>query len=273
MRTFRIAVGHDHGVKPGNIVGAIANEANIESKFIGRIDIYDDYTVLDLPDNLPAEMMDHLKSVRVAGQALNISGMSQDSSASFTAPAKKSSFKSESTAGRSASHDAVGTSSKLSKVVDRAARFGNEFSSEDVAAPAKASKSKAKSTTPMQSYRIEVGREHEVTPSNIVGAIANEAGLEAKHIGKIDIFDSYTTLDLPLGMPDDVLRHLRSVWVAGKQLNISEIAPGTIITDKPAKFSTKPAAERKAGGDRRVLEKPLHMPVSRHVHLVEMPNQ
>ena len=45
MRTYRIAVGHQHGVKPGNIVGAIANEANIESRFIGRIDIYDDYSI------------------------------------------------------------------------------------------------------------------------------------------------------------------------------------------------------------------------------------
>ena len=66
MRTYRIAVGHQHGVKPGNIVGAIANEANIESRFIGRIDIYDDYSILDLPDNLDGDTLDHLKSVRVA---------------------------------------------------------------------------------------------------------------------------------------------------------------------------------------------------------------
>ncbi|NYS35958.1 DbpA RNA binding domain-containing protein, partial [Streptococcus danieliae] len=43
MQTFRIEVGHQHGVKPGNIVGAIANEAGIDSKNIGRIEIYDDY--------------------------------------------------------------------------------------------------------------------------------------------------------------------------------------------------------------------------------------
>ncbi len=54
MDTFRIEVGHAHGVKPGNIVGAIANEAGIDSKYIGRIEIYDDYSTLDLPDNLPA---------------------------------------------------------------------------------------------------------------------------------------------------------------------------------------------------------------------------
>jgi ATP-dependent RNA helicase DeaD len=72
MGTFRIEVGHAHGVKPGNIVGAIANEAGIESKFIGRIEIYDDYSTLDLPADMPPDLIDHLKGVWVAGQQLNI---------------------------------------------------------------------------------------------------------------------------------------------------------------------------------------------------------
>ncbi|RZA31588.1 MAG: DEAD/DEAH box helicase, partial [Lysobacteraceae bacterium] len=53
MESFRIEVGHAHGVKPANIVGAIANEAGLDSKYIGRIDIQDDYTVLDLPEGMP----------------------------------------------------------------------------------------------------------------------------------------------------------------------------------------------------------------------------
>jgi ATP-dependent RNA helicase DeaD len=72
MGTFRIEVGHAHGVKPGNIVGAIANEAGIDAKYIGRIEIYDDYSMLDLPADLPPDLIDHLKSVWVAGQQLNI---------------------------------------------------------------------------------------------------------------------------------------------------------------------------------------------------------
>ncbi|MDB5747498.1 MAG: helicase [Massilia sp.] len=72
MATFRIEVGHTNGVKPGNIVGAIANEANIDSKVIGRIEIYDDYSTLDLPADLPKDLLDHLKTVWVAGQQLNI---------------------------------------------------------------------------------------------------------------------------------------------------------------------------------------------------------
>ena len=72
MQTYRIEVGHVHGVKPGNIVGAIANEADLESRFIGRIDIHDDHSILDLPEGMPPETMRHLQGVRVAGQALRL---------------------------------------------------------------------------------------------------------------------------------------------------------------------------------------------------------
>jgi ATP-dependent RNA helicase DeaD len=73
LQTYRIEVGHDHGVKPGNIVGAIANEAGIDSKHMGRIQINDDYSTIDLPEGMPKDIFMDLKSVRVAGQKLNIS--------------------------------------------------------------------------------------------------------------------------------------------------------------------------------------------------------
>ncbi|HSM12400.1 MAG TPA: DEAD/DEAH box helicase [Lysobacter sp.] len=72
METFRIEVGHSHGVQPGNIVGAIANEADLESKYIGRIDIREDYSLVDLPEGMPNELMEHLKRVYVAGQPMRI---------------------------------------------------------------------------------------------------------------------------------------------------------------------------------------------------------
>lgn len=72
METFRIAVGHVHGVRPNNIVGAVANEAGIESRFIGRIDIRDDHSLIDLPAGMPDELLDHLKNVWVSGQRMRI---------------------------------------------------------------------------------------------------------------------------------------------------------------------------------------------------------
>jgi ATP-dependent RNA helicase DeaD len=72
FETFRIEVGNDHGVKPGNIVGAIANEAGLDSKHIGRVDIREDHSFVDLPEGMPAEIFKHLKKVWVSGQQLRI---------------------------------------------------------------------------------------------------------------------------------------------------------------------------------------------------------
>jgi ATP-dependent RNA helicase DeaD len=72
FETFRIEVGHDHGVKPGNIVGAIANEAGLDSKYIGRVDIQGDHSYVDLPSGMPSEIFKHLKKVWVSGQQLRI---------------------------------------------------------------------------------------------------------------------------------------------------------------------------------------------------------
>lgn len=73
----------------------------------------------------------------------------------------------------------------------------------------------------MDRYRIEVGHNHEVKPGNIVGAIANEADIESKYIGRISIRDDHSTIDLPEGMPKEVLNMLKKVWVSGQQLQIS----------------------------------------------------
>ena len=73
MQTYRIEVGSVHGVKPGNIVGAIANEAGLEGKYIGRLVIREDHSFIDLPGGMPKEIFRTLQKVRVAGQQLQIS--------------------------------------------------------------------------------------------------------------------------------------------------------------------------------------------------------
>jgi ATP-dependent RNA helicase DeaD len=75
MERFRIEVGHQHGVKPGNIVGAIANEAGLDSKHIGRIDIRQDHSFVDLPEGMPRELLNHLKKIRVMGVPIRIARM------------------------------------------------------------------------------------------------------------------------------------------------------------------------------------------------------
>ena len=84
--------------------------------------------------------------------------------------------------------------------------------------------------TGMETYRIEVGSTHGIKPSNVVGAIANEAGIEGVHIGRIDIREDHSFVDLPEGMPKQIFKMLQKVLVAGRELRISkasERAPGT----------------------------------------------
>ena len=82
METFRIEVGHNHGVKPGNIVGAIANETGIDGDHIARIRIQESYSTVELPAGMPKELIEELKKIRVAGQQLNISKLGEGASGS-----------------------------------------------------------------------------------------------------------------------------------------------------------------------------------------------
>ena len=73
----------------------------------------------------------------------------------------------------------------------------------------------------MVRYRIEVGRKHEVAVKDIVGAIANEAEIEARYIGHIKLYHDHSTVDLPDGMPEETFQHLRKVRVRQHPLRIS----------------------------------------------------
>jgi len=72
LEVYRIDVGRSHGVQVKNIVGAIANEADINSRFIGDIKLSDDYSTIELPKGMPAETLKHLENVYVCKRQLNI---------------------------------------------------------------------------------------------------------------------------------------------------------------------------------------------------------
>ena len=92
-RTYRIEVGHEHGVKPGNIIGAIANEAGLESQYIGRLSIRGDYSLIDLPDGMPKEVFQHLQKVWVNQQQLQISEWDGNEEEGGTRAPRKPGFK------------------------------------------------------------------------------------------------------------------------------------------------------------------------------------
>ena len=74
----------------------------------------------------------------------------------------------------------------------------------------------------MQRYRVEVGHRDRVKPGNLVGAIAGETGLQGRLIGRIQIFDNHSLVDLPKGMPEDVFNNLRRLKVMNRELQISQ---------------------------------------------------
>jgi ATP-dependent RNA helicase DeaD len=137
-------------------------------------------------------------------------------------------------------------------------------------------------------YRIEVGRRHEATPGDIVGAIANEAGIDSQFIGQIRLYDDYSTVDLPEGMPAEVFRQLKQVRVRQQPLNIHRDTGGkrgegrkdgesplkvktstaaksrfNKAKDKPTAAKTRPAATKARRASQPVKEKKrrqLHLP-------------
>jgi len=76
---------------------------------------------------------------------------------------------------------------------------------------------------PMERFRLAVGKNHNVTASDIVGAIANEAGVEGRYIGAIKIFEDHALVDLPQGMPKDIFQHLRKVRIRRAPLGIERL--------------------------------------------------
>jgi len=87
----------------------------------------------------------------------------------------------------------------------------------------------------MERFRIEVGWRQRVRPGHIVGTIAGETGINGRSIGRIRIFDSHSTIDLPRGMDDDVLDGLRRVRLMNKEMRISRLAEGSADSSSPSR--------------------------------------
>ncbi|TJY61914.1 DEAD/DEAH box helicase [Sinimarinibacterium sp. CAU 1509] len=124
-------------------------------------------------------------------------------------------------------------------------------------APRRPRREDAEEAVEMEAYRVEVGSTHGVKPANLVGALANEAGLDSEHIGRIEIRDDHSIVQLPQGMPKKIYKDLQKVWVSGRQLRISRVAgpdaaPAAVERPRPAR--TAEGAPRKfqgAGGPRK----------------------
>jgi ATP-dependent RNA helicase DeaD len=109
----------------------------------------------------------------------------------------------------------------------------------------------------MDTYRIEVGREHGVQVKNIVGAIANEADISSKFIGDIRLHDSHSTVQLPQNMPKDVLDHFQKVFICKRPRGM------TLTQDQGPSEPRGERSERPAGDKKRSFNKEGQRPDKR----------
>lgn len=100
----------------------------------------------------------------------------------------------------------------------------------------------------MVSYRLEVGADHGAEAKHIVGAIANEAGVDSAFIRNLKIEGDHSTVELPDGMPKPIYKHLQQIWVQGQQLKLRQLTPKS--ERNSAEKSDKPKAPRKDSDDR-----------------------
>ena len=100
----------------------------------------------------------------------------------------------------------------------------------------------------LQSYRLEVGEYHGAQKGDIVGAIANEVGLDPQNMGKIRMFKDHTFIDLPKDMPKEIFDALKTVWVQGHQMNISVDKGRPRPGGKGGKFKKGFGKSKKFGG-------------------------
>ena len=98
---------------------------------------------------------------------------------------------------------------------------------------------------------MEVGYAHGVKPGNIVGAISNEAGIDGKVIGRIELYEDYSTVDLPEGMPREILQILKKAWVSGNRMCLSRMD----VSSKRNKIAKNRNFDKKNGLKKRVREK------------------
>ncbi|WP_371188997.1 DEAD/DEAH box helicase [Thalassotalea maritima] len=72
-QAYRIEVGKEHGARPGDIVGAIANEIALDSQYIGQIDLHEQHSIVHLPKGMPKDSYNKLRTVRIRRKQLDIS--------------------------------------------------------------------------------------------------------------------------------------------------------------------------------------------------------
>jgi ATP-dependent RNA helicase DeaD len=206
---------------------------------MGRIDIFDEYSLIDLPDNLPDALIQELKPVKVAGQQLRIRRWTQEAfeqqdQHEERRPRREEAPRESQREFRSRDEGGQG---RMEQVVERALRDAEPPRAPRAEKPAR-QKPVQTGGVNMQTYRIEVGEADGATPRNIMGD-SNEAGLDSSYIGRIELHEHFSIIELPGGMPKDLLK-------SGKSLDFRQADPDQSGRwRQPARRRAQPKRDKK----------------------------
>ena len=156
--------------------------------------------------------------------------------------------------------DSVDNSKAPARSSDRGSDRGGDRGYDRGGDRSKSGKPNSRSSAGMIRMHINVGNNHNVKPRDIVGAIANEAGIEGRLIGSVDIFDSFTFVEIPESHVDRVMEKMDKRMIKGKPISIEPANDGKGKPKGPSKYgaqegSSAPAKRKstysKEGGSSR----------------------
>ena len=179
MSVLVVELGYRDGVRPGELVAAIAGEAEISGKDIGSIDISDELTFVEVPEDLRDEVVERMDGALIRGRE-----------ATFRLPSEN----------------------ELSGDLEQA-----RAPRRDRAAPAP--------EPGMSRLFISAGHNLGVRPADIVGAIANDAGIPGREIGTIDIYDRYSFVEIPAEHQPQVLERMSRAMLRGRSVEFRKATP------------------------------------------------
>ena len=298
MQLYRIEVGRDDGVEVRHIVGAIANEGDISSRYIGNIKLFASHSTIELPKGMPGEVLQHFTRTRILNKPMNMQllgdaqphtggerrgggrgfgGERREGGRNFSGERREGGrgvdqyrallSKIQPTA-EGEEQDLETLAAALLKMAqgertlivppDAPMRPKREFRDRDDRGPRDRNdrgprgdredrpRRERRDVGDMQLYRIEVGRDDGVEVRHIVGAIANEGDISSRYIGNIKLFASHSTIELPKGMPGEVLQHFTRTRILNKPMNMQLLGDA-----QPHTGGERRGGGRGFGGERR----------------------
>ena len=145
--------------------------------------------------------------------------------------------------------------SKQKSRKDRSQSHSNEDrSSKRADRKSRSERAQERENIPMDTYKLEVGREHSVRVGDILGAVANELGIESRYIGEITLEDSQSRIELPKDMPKDLFQEFRKIRIRSYPAKPELVGAGA-KKERNSNANAKPESSEERKPRKRSIDK------------------